>query len=204
MKNVLISLSGNCSTSYDLNELSFDEIIGVDNGTAHLFDRSLIPSKVLGDLDSIKPVLLEKVENLNIDLIQYEPEKDKTDFELSLGSISEPKEKNIYIIGGEEGEIDHLFSIFSLIINYEFSTNVTWLYMDNTIVFRNDVSIFLNKGTKFSVVPITNLKKLTISGAKWNLNEENIEAGSSKTLRNESIENQIMISCNEGLFSVIY
>ena len=204
MENVLISLSGNCSTSYDLNELTFDEIIGVDNGTAHLFDRSLIPSKVLGDLDSITPVLLEKVENLNIELIRYEPDKDKTDFELSLESISNPEEKIIYLIGGEEGEIDHLFSIFSLIINYEFSTNITWLYMDKTIVFRNDVSIFLNKGIKFSVVPITNLKNLTISGAKWNLNEENIEAGSSKTLRNESVENQIVISCNEGLFSVIY
>ena len=90
MENVLISLSGNCSTSYDLNELTFDEIIGVDNGTAHLFDRSLIPSKVLGDLDSIAPVLLEKVENLNIDLIRYEPDKDKTDFELSLDSIRNP------------------------------------------------------------------------------------------------------------------
>ena len=204
MENVLISLSGNCSTSYDLNELTFDEIIGVDNGTAHLFERSLIPSKVLGDLDSITPVLLEKVENLNIELIRYEPDKDKTDFELSLDSISNPEEKNIYIVGGEEGEIDHLFSIFSLVINYEFATNVTWLYMDKTIVFKNNVSIFLNEGTKFSVVPISNLKKLTISGAKWNLNEENVEAGSSKTLRNESVENQIMISCNEGLFSVIY
>jgi len=204
MKNVLISLSGNCSISYDLNELTFDEIIGVDNGTAHLFDRSLIPSKVLGDLDSITPVLLEKVENLNIDLNRYEPDKDKTDFELSLDSINEPEDKNIFIIGGEEGEIDHLFSIFSLVINYEFATNVTWLYMNKTIVFKNNMSIFLNEGTKFSVVPITNLNKLTISGAKWNLNEENIEAGSTKTLRNESVENQIMISCNEGLFSVIY
>ena len=204
MKNVLISLSGNCSTSYDLNELTFDEIIGVDNGTAHLFDRSLIPSKVLGDFDSIKPDLLEKVENMNVDLIRYEPNKDKTDFELSLDSINEPNEKNIFIIGGEEGQIDHLFSIFSLIINYEFATNVTWLYMDKTIIFRNNVSIFMNEGTKFSIVPITSLESLTISGAKWNLNEENIEAGSSKTLRNESVENQIMISCNEGLFSVIY
>ena len=204
MNNVLISLSGNCSTSYELKELNFDEIIGVDNGTAHLFDRSLIPSKVLGDLDSITPDLLEKVENMNVDLISYEPNKDKTDFELSLDSINEPEEKNIFIIGGEEGEIDHLFSIFSLVINYEFATNVTWLYMDKTIVFKNNMSIFLNEGTKFSVVPITNLNKLTISGAKWNLNEENIEAGSSKTLRNESVENQIMISCNEGLFSVIY
>ena len=204
MNNVLISLSGNCSTSYELKELTFDEIIGVDNGTAHLFDRSLIPSKVLGDLDSITPDLLEKVENMNVDLISYEPNKDKTDFELSLESINEPEDKNIFIIGGEEGEIDHLFSIFSLVINYEFVTNVTWLYMDKTIVFKNNMSIFLNEGTKFSVVPITNLNKLTISGAKWNLNEENIEAGSTKTLRNESVENQIMISCNEGLFSVIY
>ena len=204
MKNVLISLSGNCSTSYDLKELAFDEIIGVDNGTSHLFARSLIPSKVLGDFDSITPDLLKKVENMNIDLISYEPNKDKTDFELSLDSINEPKDKNIFIIGGEEGEIDHLFSIFSLVINYEFVTNVTWLYMDKTIVFKNNMSIFLNEGTKFSVVPITNLNKLTISGAKWNLNEENIEAGSTKTLRNESVENQIMISCNEGLFSVIY
>ena len=204
MKNVLISLSGNCSTSYDLNELTFDEIIGVDNGTAHLFERSLIPSKVLGDLDSITPVLLEKVENFNIDLNRYEPHKDKTDFELALDSISEPKEKNIYIIGGEEGEIDHLFSIFSLIINYEFSLNVTWLYMDKTIVFRKDVSIFLNKGTKFSIVPLTSLKSFTISGAKWNLDKEDVEAGSSKTLRNESVDNQITISCSEGIFSVIY
>ena len=148
--------------------------------------------------------VLKKVEKMNIDLISYEPNKDKTDFELSLDSINEPEEKNIFIIGGEEGEIDHLFSIFSLVINYEFATNVTWLYMDKTIVFKNNMSIFLNEGTKFSVVPITNLNKLTISGAKWNLNEENIEAGSSKTLRNESVENQIMISCNEGLFSVIY
>ena len=204
MNNVLISLSGNCSTIYDLKEMTFDEIIGVDNGTAHLFERSLIPSKVLGDFDSIKPDLLEKVENMNVDLIRYEPNKDKTDFELSLDSINEPNEKNIFIIGGEEGEIDHLFSIFSLIINYEFATNVTWLYMDKTIIFRNNVSIFMNEGTKFSIVPITSLESLTISGAKWNLNEENIEAGSSKTLRNESAENQIMISCYEGLFSVIY
>ena len=204
MNNVLISLSGNCSTSYELKELTFDEIIGVDNGTAHLFDRSLIPSKVLGDFDSITPDLLEKVENMNIDLISYEPNKDKTDFELSLDSINEPEEKNIFIIGGEEGEIDHLFSIFSLVINYEFATNVTWLYMDKTIVFRNDVSIFLNKGSKFSIVPLTDLKSLTISGAKWNVDKEDVEAGSSKTLRNESVDNQISICCSQGLFSVIY
>lgn len=204
MKNILISLSGNCSTKYSLNDLDFEEIIGVDNGTAHLFNKSLIPSKVLGDFDSITPDLLKKVKNLNIDLIRYESNKDKTDFEISLDCIEKPSEKNIYLIGGEGGEIDHLFSIFSLIINFEYASNITWFYMDKTIIFRNDVSISLNEGTRFSIVPITNLKSLNVTGAKWNVSKENIEAGSSKTLRNESADDQINISCSEGLFSLIY
>jgi len=204
MKNILISLSGNCSTKYSLNDLDFEEIIGVDNGTAHLFNKSLIPSKVLGDFDSITPDLLKKVKNLNIDLIHYESNKDKTDFEISLNCIDKPSDKNIYLIGGEEGEIDHLFSIFSLIINFEYASNITWFYMDKTIIFRNDVSISLNEGTRFSIVPITNLKSLNVTGAKWNVNKENIKAGSSRTLRNESAEEQINVSCSEGLFSLIY
>ena len=204
MKNILISLSGNCSTKFSLNDLDFEEIIGVDNGTAHLFNKSLIPSKVLGDLDSITPDLLEKVKNLNIDLIRYESNKDKTDFEISLNSIEKPSEKNIFLIGGEEGEIDHLFSIFSLIINFEYASNITWFYMDKTIIFRNNVSISLNEGTRFSIVPITNLKSLNVTGAKWNVNKENIDAGSSRTLRNKAAGDQINISCSKGLFSLIY
>ena len=76
--------------------------------------------------------------------------------------------------------------------------------MDKTIIFRNDVSISLNEGTRFSIVPITNLKSLNVTGAKWNVNKENIKAGSSRTLRNESAEEQINVSCSEGLFSLIY
>tara|TARA_Y100000768_G_scaffold305554_1_gene239494 strand:+ start:357 stop:971 length:615 start_codon:yes stop_codon:yes gene_type:complete len=204
MKNILISLGGNCSTNYKLTDIDFEEIIGVDNGTAHLFNKSLIPSKVLGDLDSITPALLEKVKKLSIDLIRYESNKDKTDFEISLESINEPNEKNIFLIGGEEGEIDHLFSIFSLITNFEYASNITWFYMDKTIIFQNNLSISLNKGTGFSIVPITNLKSLNVSGAKWNLIKENINAGSSRTLRNESADSQVSISCSEGLFCLIY
>ena len=39
MTNILISLGGNCSTNHDLNDKDFTEIIGVDKGTIHLFNR---------------------------------------------------------------------------------------------------------------------------------------------------------------------
>jgi len=204
MTNILVSLSGNCSTNQNLIDIDFTEIIGVDNGAMHLFNRSLTPTTVLGDLDSIESSLLKKIKIMDIDLINYETDKDKTDFELSLNNIDNPNEKNIYLIGGEGGEVDHLFSIFSLIINYEFAENLTWFYKDKTIIFKTNVSIRMELGSDFSIIPITQLESLTITGAKWDVNKIDVKPGSTKTLRNISISDEVTINCKNGLFSVIY
>jgi len=204
MTNILVSLSGNCSTNQNLIDKDFTEIIGVDNGAMHLFNRSLTPTTVLGDLDSIESSLLKKIKIMDIDLINYETDKDKTDFELSLNNIDNPKEKNIYLIGGEGGEVDHLFSIFLLIINYEFAENLTWFYKDKTIIFKTNVSIKMELGSNFSIIPITQLESLTITGAKWDVNKIDVKPGSTKTLRNISISDEVTINCEDGLFSVIY
>ena len=204
MTNILVSLSGNCSTNQNLIDKDFTDIIGVDSGAMHLFNRSITPTTVLGDLDSIESSLLKKIKTMDIELINYETDKDKTDFELSLNNIDNPNEKNIYLIGGEGGEIDHLFSIFSLIINYEFAENLTWFYKDKTIIFKTNVSVKMELGSNFSIIPITQLESLTITGAKWDVNEIDVKPGSTKTLRNISINDEVTINCEDGLFSVIY
>ena len=204
MTNILVSLSGNCTTKQNLIDKDFTDIIGVDSGAMHLFNRSITPTTVLGDLDSIESSLLKKIKTMDIELINYETDKDKTDFELSLNNIDNPNEKNIYLIGGEGGEIDHLFSIFSLIINYEFAENLTWFYKDKTIIFKTNVSIKMELGSNFSIIPITQLESLTITGAKWGVNKIDVKPGSTKTLRNISISDEVTINCEDGLFSVIY
>ena len=50
----------------------------------------------------------------------------------------------------------------------------------------------------------TNLKSFTILGAEWGINQEDIDAGSSKTLRNLSKSETISINCEAGLFCLIY
>ena len=204
MTNILVSFSGNCTTKQNLIDKDFTDIIGVDSGAMHLFNRSITPTTVLGDLDSIESSLLKKIKTMDIELINYETDKDKTDFELSLNNIDNPNEKNIYLIGGEGGEIDHLFSIFSLIINYEFAENLTWFYKDKTIIFKTNVSIKMELGSNFSIIPITQLESLTITGAKWDVNKIDVKPGSTKTLRNISISDEVTINCEDGLFSVIY
>ena len=70
MKNVLISIGGDCSSNIVNNNLNFDQIIAVDSGIKHIYNLSLEPSILVGDLDSISKEDYQKVleANINIDL----------------------------------------------------------------------------------------------------------------------------------------
>ena len=58
--------------------------------------------------------------------------------------------------------------------------------------------------SKFSIIPITNLSNLSIDGAKWNLENKNIQFGETTTLRNIATKGELNISCDKGIFAFIY
>ena len=87
MKNVLISIGGDCSSNIVNNNLNFDQIIAVDSGIKHIYNLSLEPSILVGDLDSISKEDYQKVLEANINIDSYQKNKENTDFELSLNKI---------------------------------------------------------------------------------------------------------------------
>ena len=97
-----------------------------------------------------------------------------------------------------------MLSIFSIISNIDFYENVTWLYQKETILFKNDISLQIEKNKKFSLIPLKEVKSLNIDGAKWNLKNKDVDSGQSLTLRNETTENILKISCQKGKFVLIY
>ncbi len=116
MKNVLISIGGNCNSNISNKNLNFEQIIAVDSGIKHIYNLSLEPNILVGDLDSISKEDYQKVLDTNINIESYQENKEHTDFELSLNKIENPHDKNIFIIGGEGGDIDHMLSIFAKIM----------------------------------------------------------------------------------------
>ena len=112
--------------------------------------------------------------------------------------------KDITIIGGEYGEIDHLFSVLTVIISFQEDQQIMWIHKDQTVLIPNTKKIAIGNNVEFSILPFTNLKNLSISGAQWNLYNENIEFGKSLTLRNISIDNDIEVSVEDGKFCLIY
>ena len=199
---ILISIGGNCSSNIK-QKFEYEKVIGVDSGVEHLNKFAITPDLIIGDLDSIDKNLLTESAKKNIEIIKYPKNKDQTDFEIALDYAQKLEFESIDIIGGENGEIDHLLSIFMTISINKCSNKTTWFYGKQKILF-NPKSISINLNQIFSLIPLSNIKNLNISGAKWNLQNKNIDFGSTRTLRNESVERLIKISCDEGKYCIIY
>jgi len=199
---ILISIGGNCSSNIK-QKFEYEKVIGVDSGVEHLNKFAITPDLIIGDLDSIDKNLLTESAKKNIEIIKYPKNKDQTDFEIALDYAQKLEFESIDIIGGENGEIDHLLSIFMTISINKCSDKTTWFYGKQKILF-NPKSISINLNQIFSLIPLSNIKNLNISGAKWNLQNKNIDFGSTRTLRNESVERLIKISCDEGKYCIIY
>ena len=203
MKNALIVNGGLNSTKRDQLG-NYDLIVAVDSGTEQAYKLFLKPDLIIGDLDSIDEKTIKRAEKDEVQILKYETNKNETDFELALKYVIDKEIKDITIIGGEYGEIDHLFGVLTVIISFQEDQQILWIHKDQSVLIPNTKKIAIGNNVEFSILPFTNLKNLNISGAQWNLDNENIEFGKSLTLRNISIDNDIEVSVEDGKFCLIY
>ena len=203
MKNALIVNGGLNSTKRDQLG-NYDLIVAVDSGTEQAYKLFLKPDLIIGDLDSIDEKTIKRAEKDEVQILKYETNKNETDFELALKHVMDKEIKDITIIGGEYGEIDHLFGVLTVLISFQEDQQISWIHKDQTVLIPNSKKIAIGSNVEFSILPFTNLKNLNISGAQWNLDNENIEFGKSVTLRNISIDNDIEVSVEDGKFCLIY
>ena len=202
MKKVILSLAGECSINRDQLE-QYDFVIGVDSGAEYLYKLFLIPNLIIGDLDSINSKTLDRARKDKAEIISYETDKDKTDFELALNYLKINNYQNITIIGGESGELDHLFGNLLTISAFHTKEYIEWKQSDKNIIFTNSEIINVEGGKVFSLIPLSPLEGVSINGARWNVKNENINYGSSKTLRNVTNSNILKIRVDSGKFCLV-
>ena len=202
MKNALI-INGGINTTERDQIGEFDFVVAVDSGAEHAYKLFLKPDLVIGDLDSIDEKTYERVIKDNIEIKEYQEYKDNTDFEIALNHVMNMEIKDVTVIGGEYGDIDHLFGTLFTIVKLHTDENILWIHGEQNILFPNSESIEIGINKNFSILPFSDLKNLSISGAEWNLKNENVEFGKSRTLRNISRNKQIDISVSKGKFCLV-
>jgi len=203
MDNILISLGGDCSVERNQLLDRYTYVFGVDAGTEHLYKLFFQPTHIIGDFDSIEENTKNRAIRDSAEVLSYSINKEQTDLDIALQLAKEKLIKNITIVGGEGKELDHLFANLITISSFHTSEEITWITKLETIIFSNSNQFHLKENSIFSILPLSAIKNLTIQGAKWNVLNQNIPYGSTKTLRNIALSNQVKINVEKGKFCLI-
>mgnify|MGYP006333708471 FL=1 len=196
----IIFLNGEYNYSKDFFENIIDkdtEIYCADGGTNYCLEYNYIPNYVYGDLDSIKPDVLKKIEDLGVKIEKFPVDKDYSDFELVLEEIKEKNYKKIYVVGALGKRTDSTINNLFLLEKYK---NITVLSETETI-FYNDKSFVIEdmKNYRFSMISLDEcISDITLIGFKYPLENRYIERGSSILMSNIILTNHAEVRFSRG------
>jgi thiamine pyrophosphokinase len=80
---------------------------------------------------------------------------------------------------------------------------IKWITKVENIIFNTQMVFEVEKNKVFSILPLSDLDSLSIKGSKWDILNEDIPYGSSRTLRNITLSNEIEVHCKNGNFCLI-
>lgn len=187
---------------------STDYIIGVDGGTDHVVRLGLIPSIVVGDLDSISPKNLESLEKRGIPILKYDPRKDETDLELAIAHSASLNPQEVILFSPFGGRVDHALANLMLLTRPTMSGSRVTLFDGEIrmILVRPGIPerIKGELGSKFSLIPISgdvHVEKL--SGSEWELVDTVLHLGIARGLSNIFRSGEVEIQTTSGLLLAI-
>ena len=212
MKRCLIVTGGKLDLSFAgpfLKNQSFERIIAVDGGLKAVKELGLEPDVIVGDFDSVDPLVLEYYRSR--DHIVWDvrrPEKDETDTELAFLRAQAMGCTDLVILGATGGRIDHMLGNIHLLFPCLQKGIRASLFDGQNRIFLLDGSYTFRRrelwGKYISFLPLTErVEGITLRGFKYPLTERDIEIGTSLCLSNELEEEEGTITFREGVLIAV-
>ncbi len=182
-----------------------DYIIACDGAIKHCKKLKVIPNIIIGDFDSANEDMLDSFKGKSIAL-KFPVEKDHTDGELgalrAIRYCENDNCKEVVIIGAfsHNGRFDHVLSnIFMLKLFDERNIKSKLVCEKNEVYYlTKDVTLKSNK-KYLSLIPLSDVVEVESStGLKYSLDDEVFTFGSSRSLSNECLEEEINITLKSG------
>ncbi|WP_392562061.1 thiamine diphosphokinase [Orbus sturtevantii] len=195
MEKALLFVNGEPPQYYphDLTQYLY---IACTDGAYHnyLQQTDIIPHFIIGDLDSLgsKPI------NKTIKII-HTPDQNQTDFEKSLLFLAGKGIKAFDIYGASGHASDHFLGNLSVAMQYYKRYNLT--FYDNYCYFffaKVDMTLQKMSGKTISLIPLSKVKNLTITGFKYPLANADLQLGGQTSLRNYALNEEVTIKFKNG------
>ena len=193
-----------CASSiygYDLTKIKDGFIIAVDGGYAHLLKANITPNIIIGDFDSLGYIPNET------NVIILCTDKDETDTFVAIEYAKEEGYKEIDIIGGSGGRIDHTFANVSLLLHYaKLGLRIRLITEENivTVIYNDEIVFDSTMKGYISVLACTDVcSGVEIVGLKYTLKDATLTNDIPLGCSNEFTSQESKISVNGGGLLII-
>ena len=204
--NVVFILNGEFDKEYDLQFFqNYQCIVCIDGGYVNFqkLKMNIEPDYLIGDFDSMGDIDIKNIKSEKTKIV-YKDNQDETDAQFAYKYISkELSFKNIktidYIYAISSSRFDH--SLCNILLLKQIPSNINARILSKTqemFLLRNKVNIMEKVGKTLSIIPITNVKGLTIRGCKWDLDNTDVNFGFIGGISNIIEKNNVEISLKEG------
>ncbi|HYE80581.1 MAG TPA: thiamine diphosphokinase [Clostridia bacterium] len=206
MKTVIIG-SGEIydySFCYDIVQ-NADRIICADGGTRHAINMKLVPDVIIGDMDSSAVQYIDYFSKKGVEVIQYPPEKDKTDTQICV-EFALAFSREIILLGATGSRIDHMLANISLLkLGMEKNIPISIIDNKNNIrMIKDAIALKGNKGDYFSLIPFTEkVEGISTKGAHYGLHDAEMVLGDPYGVSNYFEEETVEINISKGYLLVI-
>ncbi len=182
-------------------------VVCCDGGVRHLDKLNIKPDVIIGDMDSVSRVELEKREEAGAQIKRYPREKDASDTQLALAYALSLKPDAMEIWGALGGRIDHaLANVF--LLDWADKKGATAKLIDEycEVFLVKKEAVFHNaEGQTVSIFALDEKAAgVSLSGFQYHLDNETLAADSSHGISNFIIDSPATITVQAGKLLVIH
>lgn len=184
-------------------------VIAADGGLELAEALGIGVDYVVGDMDSVSTISLERALAAGAVEERHPADKDATDLELALSRAVAAGATDIVVLGGYGGRLDHLLGNVLLLAAAELSpSRIAWYVGDTSVsVARPQTPVAVNgeSGDLVSLLPIAGVAGgIRTNGLRWALDGETLAPGSTRGISNELTGPAGLVELETGVLFVVH
>jgi thiamine pyrophosphokinase len=184
-----------------------DVLIAADGGLRYLFELGLLPSLLIGDLDSADPDEVARAAGAGVRIERHPIDKDETDLELAILRAAEEGYLRILIVGALGGRLDQTLANLALLSDPRFAH--IDLHLDDGVeeafLIRAQAAIAGSPGDRVSLLPVQgDAAGVTTQALAYPLSAETLYPYRTRGISNRMLADQAQVSLTAGLLLCIH
>jgi len=181
-------------------------VVAADRGLEHAQALGLEVAVAVGDFDSASQEAVGAAERARVRIERHAAEKDETDLELALDAAIKLRPRQILVLAGRGGRLDHeLSSLLLLAVEKYASAQIDALVGEAKVhVVRGARELEGAPGELLTLVPAHGAAEgVRTDGLAYPLRGETLDAGSTRGVSNVFVKNTARIAVERGVLLAI-